>query len=232
MKKRLIITCAIALLFLIIINGSSSSFAGAEEDIKAESAASVLKEIMIIPEKSVPGFLFKDAHAVAVIPEVIKAGFMVGGSYGEGLISVKQKDGSWSLPCFLTIKAGSIGFQIGVQSTDVVLVFKSEKSLNNLIKGKFTLGADAAVAAGPLGRQAQAGTDIELKAEIFSYSRSRGVFAGISLEGAALEIDHDANQKFYNKTGVRPELIFDGSIKEAPKAASAFTKTLMTYTKK
>ncbi len=122
---------------------------------------------------------------------------MVGGSYGKGLVTVRDAQGRWSAPIFLRLAAGSLGWQIGAQSTDVVLVFKTRRSIEGLTRGTFTLGADAAVATGPLGRRGEASTDVDLKAEILSYSRSRGLFAGVSLEGSKLDIDHTANTEYY-----------------------------------
>src|SRR5205085_8443482 len=132
-------------------------------------------------------------HAVAIIPDVIKLGFVVGGQRGHGVVIIRQADGSWRAPMFVTITGGSIGWQVGAQATDFMLVFKTQKSVEGLLRGKFTLGADAAIAAGPVGRRAGAATDAELKAEIYSYSRTRGLFAGVSLEGSALQVDDNAD---------------------------------------
>src|SRR5205085_11303913 len=139
-------------------------------------------------------------HAVAIIPDVIKLGFVVGGQRGHGVVIIRQADGSWRAPMFVTITGGSIGWQVGAQATDFMLVFKTQKSVEGLLRGKFTLGADAAIAAGPVGRRAVAATDAELKAEIYSYSRSRGLFAGVSLEGSALQVDDRANASYYGVT--------------------------------
>src|SRR5208337_2824100 len=157
------------------------------------------------PLRGLPPAMVHDAQAVAIIPDVIKAGFVIGGRHGRGIVVVRQPDGSWSNPLFVSLTGGSIGWQIGVQSTDVVLVFKTRNSLDRIIKGKgkLTLGADAAVAAGPVGRQAEADTDGQLKAEIYSYSRSRGLFVGLSLEGAGLLVDQDTNESFYRIRGGR-----------------------------
>jgi lipid-binding SYLF domain-containing protein len=144
---------------------------------------------------------------VAILPDVVKAGFVVGGRYGRGVILLRQPDGSWSNPVFITLAGGGIGWQVGVQSTDLVLVFKTSNSLDRILKGKgkLTLGADVAVAAGPVGRQAEAATDAMLRAEIYSYSRSRGLFAGVSVEGAGLLVDCEANEAFYGLRGGRPD---------------------------
>jgi lipid-binding SYLF domain-containing protein len=163
-----------------------------------EDATDVLTELGKIPLKGIPPKLLEDAKAVAIIPHTIKAGFVVGGRAGHGLVLTKSDKGEWSDPTFVTIGGASVGFQAGVQSTDVVLVFKKRETLDKVLagKGKLTLGADAAIAAGPIGREAAAATDGKLEAEIYSYSRSRGLFAGVSLDGAALLPDKDSSNKF------------------------------------
>ncbi len=179
-----------------------------EETAKINAAAEVLHEILRIPEQVIPPALLKNAHGIAIIPGIIKAAFFLGGRYGSGVMLVRSGDGGWSNPVFLRMLGGGFGWQIGVQSTDVILVFKSSKSINGITKGKFTLGADASVAAGPVGRSVEAATDMQLKAEIYSYSRNRGLFAGVSLEGAALQIDNDANAAFYGRRGIKAGDIF------------------------
>jgi lipid-binding SYLF domain-containing protein len=156
--------------------------------------------------KGIPPALMQDAKGVAIIPRVIKAGFLIGGRFGRGVVMARQPNGDWSNPVFISLAGGGIGWQVGVQSTDVILVFKTRDSLNRILEGKdkVTLGADIGVAAGPVGRQAEASTDGQLKAEIYSYSRSRGLFAGVSLEGSGLLVDADANAAFYGLRGGRP----------------------------
>lgn len=190
--------------------------AASKEVAKINDSIEVLEQIMSIPEKGIPPALLKNAQGIAIIPGVIKVGFIIGGRHGTGIVVVREEEG-WSNPAFVSITGGSVGWQIGAESTDVILVFKSRKGVDSMIKSKFTLGADAAVAAGPVGRQAGAGTDAQLKAEIYSYSRTRGLFAGISLEGAALQIDDEANDAFYGKDGLRANDIFmDKSLKIPP----------------
>jgi lipid-binding SYLF domain-containing protein len=196
-------------LFLSIFLFSGLASAGVEENEKVESAIDVMEKITAIPEEGIPPALLRNAHGVAVIPGVIKAGFVVGGSYGRGILTVRDAQGRWSPPVFVKLAAGSLGWQIGAQSIDVVLVFKTAKSVDGIVKGTFTLGADAAVAAGPVGRRGEAATDAELKAEILSYSRSRGLFAGVSLEGSSISIDNDANGAFYGKA-LRPAEVMEG----------------------
>ena len=200
------------------------------EVAKVESATAVLSEIMRVPEDGIPEALLNNAYGVAVIPGVIKAAFGIGGRYGEGILAVRTADGAWSNPAFISLTGGSLGWQIGAESTDLILVFKSRQSIDAISRGKFTLGVDASVAAGPVGRSAQASTDVQLKAEIYSYSRSRGLFAGIALSGAALQMDHTANAAFYNREDITPSLIFAGEGLVAPQVAGRFMCTLAAYT--
>ncbi|KFN46358.1 hypothetical protein N787_10870 [Arenimonas metalli CF5-1] len=221
--NRLLAPLAAALALLIAF--AAPARAGEKEDAKANDAARVLGEIMRIPETAVPEKMFTDAHAIAVIPDVVKAGLVLGGRGGKGLISVRSPDGTWSNPSFIKLGGGSIGFQAGVQSSDVILVFRSPRGVDNIVNGKFTLGADASVAAGPVGRTAQAATDEQLKAEIYSYSRARGLFAGVALDGTVLRIDHRANQRAYGPN-TTPRAIFEGRANAAPDALVLFRDRL------
>jgi lipid-binding SYLF domain-containing protein len=196
---------------------------------RAQSAVRVLNEIEQAPDKSIPTDLLKDARAIAVIPDVLKVGFVFGGRRGEGLISVKSPDGTWSNPSFISLTGGSVGFQIGVSSTDVVLIFRTQRGVDSIVNGKFTVGADASAAAGPVGRSATAATDEQLKAEIYSYSRARGLFAGVALDGAVLKIDYDANQAIYGQ-GVTPRRIFEGGVTNVPPSVVSFRDSLEEYT--
>jgi len=224
MKSRLL-AIALALLTMTTLTAQ----AGEEENKRAENAVRVLKEIMMAPDKSVPKDLLQNAHAIAVIPDVVKAGLVVGGRHGDGLISVKTRDGTWSNPSFIALTGGSIGFQAGVSSTDVVLVFRTQRGVDSIVHGKFTLGADASAAAGPVGRSATASTDAQLHAEIYSYSRSRGLFAGAALDGSAITIDNDANQAVYGE-GVTPRRIFEGGVTAVPNPVVDFRDRLEEYT--
>jgi lipid-binding SYLF domain-containing protein len=199
--------------------------AGIVEDARADEAGRVLAQILRIPEESVPSNLLQEARAIAVIPNVVKAGFVVGGRRGRGLIAVRTRDGSWSHPSFITLTGGSLGFQAGVQSADVILVFRTDKGVDSIVNGKFTLGADASVAAGPVGRSAQASTDEQLKAEIYSYSRARGLFAGVALDGTRLGIDNKSNQAVYGQ-GNTARAIFEGRAGPGSDAVVAFRDRL------
>lgn len=225
--------CLLTVLLSLGAASAAPAFAkgGAAQVERADDAVMVLKEIMAVPEKRVPDALFAKAEAIAVIPNVVKASFVVGGRRGRGLVSVRNADGSWSNPSYVTITGGSLGLQAGVQSTDVVLVFRTRRGVDSMVHGKFTLGADAAVAAGPVGRNANASTDGELKAEIYSYSRSRGLFAGVALDGAVLAIDHDANEKVFGDNTTARQ-IFEGKVRDVPGTIVEFRDLLEEYTAK
>ena len=197
---------------------SATAFAGPQEDARAQNAVRVLTDIQAIPESAIPDKLFDEARAVIVVPDAIKAGLVLGGRRGHGLLSIKTADGTWSNPAFVTLTGGSIGFQAGVQSSDIVLVFRSDRGLESIVNGKFTLGADAGVAAGPIGRSAALATDGQLKAEIWSWSRARGLFAGVALDGAVLSIDDAANEAVYG-LDTTPRMIFEGRAPNAPSTA-------------
>jgi lipid-binding SYLF domain-containing protein len=167
-----------------------------KEADKIAAAAKVIKDFTTMNE-SIPAELLKITEGIIVVPKLINAGFVVAGKRGKGIAMVKNSDGTWSDPTFVTITGGSIGFQVGVQSIDLVLVFKNRETLKNIGKGTFTLGGDISVTAGPVGRSSSATTDYKLEAEVYSYSRSKGIFAGISLSGSALDVDAKANKNFY-----------------------------------
>jgi len=191
-----------------------------------ESATQVLQEIAEIPEQAIPPSLLNKAHGLAIIPNLFKAGLIVGGKHGRGILVVRGADGAWSDPVVVSLSGGSIGWQIGAQSSDVILVIRTMRSVNAMTAGKFTLGADASVAAGPVGRQASAGTDIEFKAEVYSYSRSRGLFAGLALDGSVLGIDHDGNADFYGRDEVTPGEVFAGKGGRVPAVVAGLKKAL------
>lgn len=184
----------LSVLFVLALANVALAKSPAETVVEAQT---VLNEALTIPGAEIPAALLRDSHGVAIIPSVLKVGFIGGVRRGHGLVIVKDEKGNWQAPQFVTLTGGSIGWQIGAQSTDVVLVFNSERSVQGMLKGKFTIGADAAASAGPVGRNLAAATDAQLKAEILSYSRSRGLFAGVSLDGSAIEIDQTANAAYY-----------------------------------
>lgn len=215
---RLILTkflgSVLAVLALTALAGPSAH-AGTKEQKRALTALEVLKEVQSTPDSEIPASLLSKSYAIAVIPEVVKIGLVVGGRRGKGLISVRQTDGTWSNPAYIAITGGSFGFQAGVQSADLILVFRTPRGVDNLVSGKFTLGADASVAAGPVGRQASAATDEGLKAEILTYARARGLFAGVALDGSVLSLDYDAIERVYG-SGISPRALFEGRVRGAP----------------
>jgi lipid-binding SYLF domain-containing protein len=220
-----------SLLCLGMAMASPAALASSEDEL-AKDAADVVEELADIPETGIPARLLEDAYAIAVIPNVIKVGFLLGARHGKGLLVVRTPEREWSNPVFITLTGGSFGLQIGAQSTDVILVFKDQRSIDNIVNGKVTLGADVAIAAGPMGRRGEAATDSQLKAQIYSYSRSKGLFAGVSLEGAALQIDGDANADFYGQPGISADTILHELGLRRPSSAKDFLQTLNRYTPK
>ena len=180
---------------------------------RAERAAQVLKEVMSMPDKGIPEELLENAKAIAVIPQVVKGALIVGGSYGKGLVSERTDDGGWSAPSYIDLGGGSFGFQIGAQATDYVLIFTNNDGIKPLLAGKVQLGADASVAAGPVGRTAAAATGDQFKSAIYTYSRSKGAFAGIALKGAVLSIDDSANHTVYGKKVTAQDLLVKQDVK-------------------
>lgn len=197
---------------------AGAATAGPREDARAQNAVRVLTDVQAIPERAIPNKLLDEARAIVVVPDTIRAGLVIGGRRGHGLMAVRLPDGTWSQPAFVRLTGGSIGLQAGVQSADLVMVFRNDRSLDSIVNGKLTLGADAGVAAGPLGRHASTATDGQLQAEIWSWSRARGLFAGVALDGAVLNIDDDANQSVYGP-GTTPRMIFENRAAQAPSNA-------------
>ncbi|CAM4380422.1 Lipid-binding SYLF domain-containing protein [Pedobacter westerhofensis] len=199
----------------------ASAYAQDKEQKKIESATTVLSDFAKMKE-SIPSELLAVTQGIIIIPKMINAGLVVGAKRGKGIAMVKNADGTWSNPAFVTMTGGSVGAQIGVQSVDLVLIFRHSKSLTEINKSSFTLGGDVSVAAGPVGRSSTANTDYKLEAEVYSYSRSKGLFAGISLNGASLDIDAAANKNFYGKATT------SAAIFKSPASTSADVKTLKT----
>ena len=225
-------TMGLLLLALLLAAGAGVAEAGTDQIREVEDAIAIIQEFSKIPENQIPPSLLRNAQAIAVIPGVIKIGFIFAGNYGKGVLSIRDKYGYWTNPAFITLVGGSVGWQIGAQSSDIILVFKTVKSIDDITAGKFTLGADASVAVGPVGRQAGAGTDIELKSEIYSYSRTRGLFAGVSVQGAALEMDYDSIADFYENTQIGARDIFETLDLKAPQVAADFRQVLVEQTRR
>lgn len=219
-----------ALVLVVALMLALPAAAATREERRVADAADVLEQLLRIPERSIPPALLSRAYAIAVIPNVVKVGFGIGARRGRGILVVRQDDSSWSNPAFITMTGGSIGWQVGAQSTDVILVFRTRKGVESIANGKFTLGADASVAAGPVGRHTAVATDIRFQAEVVSYSRSRGLFAGVAFEGAGVTMDRKANAAFYGSSDMTPEKIFVSSPNIAPDIANEFVQILTAQT--
>jgi lipid-binding SYLF domain-containing protein len=226
------LTRSSAILCLLALVVALPAAAATKEEKRVADATDVLDQLLRIPEQAIPPTLLSRAYAVAVIPNVVKVGFGVGVRHGKGILVVRQDDNSWSNPAFIALTGGSVGWQIGAQSTDIILVFKTRKGVDGIANGKLTLGADASVAAGPVGRQASAATDVVFQAEIMSYSRARGLFAGVSIEGTGVTMDRKANVAFYGDTTMSPERIFVSSPNIAPAVANTFVQMLTAQTRR
>ncbi|MDA2935182.1 lipid-binding SYLF domain-containing protein [Acidobacteria bacterium AH-259-D05] len=223
MKKNKIL--AMSWIFLLGLFLTPSLFGDKFADRVAESTE-VYEELINAADRGVPEYLLEDCQCVLVIPHVVKAALGFGGRSGNGIASCRNEQGTWSPPSFVKFKGGSFGFQIGVQSSDFVLFVMTEKGARALLKSKFMLGGDASVAAGPVGRTAEVDTDVTLRAEIYAYARSKGLFAGISLEGGRLSSDATAIRKYYGKK-IEPEVIlFQHQVPKMPEGAQQFTNLL------
>ena len=201
-----------ALAGVVLALGAMGAHAQAREEGKLLLASQVLEELRDAGDRSIPNWLLERAYGIAVIPDMTKIAFFAGGRRGNGVLVYRDKDGRFTNPIFVTLTGGSFGFQWGVQSTDIVLVFTSRKSIEGITAGKFTLGGDASVSAGPVGRESSASTDMTFKSEVYSYSRSRGIFAGINIDGSVMSIDDDENEVFYRKKNVSAGDIATGAV--------------------
>lgn len=218
-------------LVVVALSIATLSAQSSDETRRINDAVLVLQEIMAAGDKAVPQSIMEKAAGIAVFPSLLKGGFVVGGQRGHGVLSVRnKKDGTWSAPAFLTITGGSIGAQIGGQAIDLILVVQNDRGLEQLVKNQFKLGAEAGVAAGPVGREAAAATDIQMRAQILSYSRARGLFAGITLNGATIRQDRDANERFYGTAYRTGQIVFDG-LGGSPAPAAAWREALAKYAK-
>ncbi len=194
-----------------------------------EEAGKVLEEVQEMPDQSIPDDLLSSCRAIAIFPNTISAGIGIGGKYGQGIIMVRDENsGRWASPAIFTLAGGSIGWQLGGQATDFVLLIMNRRSVDGILEGKFKLGADAAVAAGPVGRAAEASTDVQLKGGILSYSRSRGLFAGIKLEGAVITQHWDGDGELYGKKLSARNILIENKTK-MPKSAGRLLKVLNKY---
>ncbi len=213
---------------LLILLLSVAAWAGdrSTEVERVESAATVLDEIMAAPDKGIPERVIDNAKCIAVVPSMLKGGFVVGAAYGRGVASCRTEKG-WTSPAFFMLAGGSVGFQIGGQAVDVVMLIMNDHGMRSLLNSKFKLGADASVAAGPVGRQAEGSTDITMRAEILTYSRARGIFAGVTLNGASVKQDRDATREFYGRMIPYRTLLTGGS--RAPEGTQPWITALNRY---
>ena len=231
MKKFILVACACA----VTLMGSQSFAADTNADLvkRVDAAAQTIQEIQSIPAKAIPDWIVSKATCVAVVPGYKKAAFIVGGSYGQGVVTCRTGHG-WSDPAFIQLEGGSWGLQIGGQSTDLVLVATNQGGMQSLLKSKFKIGGDAAASAGPVGRNAAADTNLYLKSELLTYSRSKGLFAGIDLTGTVVHQNTDATQTFYGQDVSFEELLrgnYHATLKQ-PSATKHFVRTVAKYFRK
>jgi lipid-binding SYLF domain-containing protein len=227
---------AAAVAGVLLMAGEAPSFARVagqnkeetDEAQRVSAATAVFQEIMSAEDKAIPQSILGKAEGIAVFPSTFKAGFVVGGMRGRGILSARGQSGTWSAPAFLTLTGGSVGLQIGGQATDLAFVIMDRRGLENLVRNQFKIGADASVAAGPVGRDAQAATDLQLRAQILSYSRARGVFAGISITGSTIRQDVDANERFYGRRLETRQIVFE-RLGGAPEPVPAWREMVGRY---
>jgi lipid-binding SYLF domain-containing protein len=223
-----ILTLLIATLSLAL--GSFAAQASSSTDQRLDESRRVFETFSNLTEQAIPSWLLERAYGVVVIPRVIKGALIIGGRGGKGVMAVRNPDGSWSNPVFVTLAGANVGFQWGVQSTDLVLVLMSRKSVEGIAGGKVALGADASVAAGPIGRSATAATDATLKAQVLAYARSEGIFAGVALDGSVISIDDRSNASAYGVSDILASQILENKVANPPATARAFSESLARAT--
>lgn len=221
---------ALLLTALVLFAGSPEARADGKTEQRLDESTRVFESFSNLSEQAIPVWLLERAYGVVVVPNVIRGAVIIGGRGGTGVMSVRNIDGSWSNPVFVRLGGASIGFQWGVQSTDLVLVLMSRKSVEGIAGGKVTLGADASVAAGPIGRSAAAATDATFKAQVLTYARNEGLFAGIALDGSIISIDDRANASSYAVPGILASQILAGTAGQPTTAATAFKAALTRAT--
>jgi SH3 domain-containing YSC84-like protein 1 len=226
MKKLALL--ATGIIFLSLATAPARADKKVDANERAGKAAIVLRQIMSAPDQSIPQELLDRSYCIAVFPTVIKGGFVFGGQYGRGLVSCRRDKGSWGAPAFFTIGGGSFGLQIGGQAVDLVLLFINDDGVQGLLKNKFEVGAGAAAAAGPVGRNATLSTDIQLNTKILSYSRSKGLFAGLELKGAVITQDKGTNEVIYEQKISAREILIEGKAR-APEGVLIFPQTLRQF---
>jgi lipid-binding SYLF domain-containing protein len=225
--QRFIALCTALLVFAV---ASPPAQADAKTDQRLTDSTRVFEAFSNLTEQTIPTWLLQRAYGIVVVPHVIKGAFMIGGRGGRGVMAVRNDDGTWSNPVFVTLAGVNFGLQWGVQSTDMILVLMSRNSVEGIAGGKVTLGADASVAAGPIGRSAAATTDATFKAQVLSYSRNEGVFAGVAIDGSVISIDDGSNERAYGVVDIRPSQILEGRVTEVPPGARDFSAALARAT--
>lgn len=227
--KRFYASC-LALALVLALVSPAATFADSRTDSRLTESRKVFEAFTDLTEQTVPSWLLERAYGIVVVPQVVKVALGLGGRGGKGVMAVRNPDGSWSNPVFVTLGGVNLGFQFGVQATDVILVLMSRQSVEGIAGGKVTLGADASIAAGPLGRSSAAATDATLKAQVLSYSRSSGLFAGVALDGSVISVDTKANESAYGISDVLASQILEGKVSEAPTTAVDFRAALTRAT--
>lgn len=225
--KRVFLCLAVLMISAMVF--SSVCLAESKLDKKVNACATVLDEIMMMPEKGIPSDLLKSCKAIAIFPSTVSGGFIIGAKGGTGVVVSKMDDGQWSAPAFLGIGGGSFGLQVGAQATDIVLVIMNQKGLDNLMMDKVKLGGEVGIAAGPVGRNAEIATDVMIGSIIYSYSRAKGLFAGVALAGAMVTQNNTANADYYGQK-VKAKDILSGKV-TAPESAKNLIATIEKYTK-
>jgi len=215
MSKRFA-SIVVLMVGIAIVSGGVARADGKRLTRKVEVSAEIIKELFELPDSAPARHLEKEADCIAVIPHIVKGAFWIGVRHGNGVISCQNENGSWSPPAFVNLTGGSFGVQFGAEVTDLVLFFMTKRGVESLLKSKFILGADASIAAGPVGRSAEVATDIRVKAEIYSYAKSRGLFAGVALDGARIAIDQKATNRFYGDRLWPEQILFEDQVSNVP----------------
>jgi SH3 domain-containing YSC84-like protein 1 len=221
--KKLALLLTLALIATVAYAGDDRT----DDVSRLQSAATVLDEIMAAPDKGIPEEIVGSAKCIAIVPSMLKGGFVVGGAYGKGVASCRTDKG-WSAPAFFTVEGGSFGLQIGGQAVDLVMIIMNDAGMQNLLQSKFKLGADASVAAGPVGRHAEGMTDWKMRAQVLTYSRARGAFAGLTLNGAAVRQHKDDTRAFYGRMVPFKTLLL-GNLQPIPSDAEPWISALNKY---
>ncbi|MCH8156777.1 MAG: lipid-binding SYLF domain-containing protein [Nitrospinae bacterium] len=218
------------IVLLVLFLSSWIPTACADEDVRQKllrDSISVMEEMVNAPDQEIPMDLISQAKAIIIFPTMVKAGFFVGGRYGKGVATMRsRKTGKFGPPAFITQAGASFGFQFGVEAVDLILLVMTQRGVEGLLKNQFTLGADAAVSVGPVGRHAEAAVDVMMQGEIYSYSRSKGAFVGISLKGTVITGDEDANHLYYNQALKSKAILLGGKVRKLPQTGERFIKAI------